>query len=76
MTIKEARVLIHKMYKHIHDDRVTCAKCEAIGYFKALEGQEVKSLVAALENSVEGKCIENLCQRCEALEQYERTIKK
>lgn len=32
MTVDGAKNLMHKLYHHIHDDEVLCAKCQAQGY--------------------------------------------
>jgi len=59
MTEKEARVLNHRMHKHIHDDRVLCAKCEAKGYIEAIEKAEevIKHLKAPYEDSCYQVCV-------------------
>ena len=41
MDEKNAKLLTHKFYGHIHDDRATCAPCIAIGYLEALEKGEL-----------------------------------
>ena len=37
MNEHHAKVLQHSMHKHIHNDEFICAKCEAVGYLRAIE---------------------------------------
>jgi hypothetical protein len=61
MDAKGARLIQHKMYRHIHDDRVTCSKCEGLGYLAALNGPEVKKLVKAIDDYLDEYGCENGC---------------
>jgi len=65
MKTKEARVLNHKMHKHIHDDRILCGKCEATGYLSAIEKAEL--VVEALKeaNGFINKIMESKGKHCE-----------
>ena len=54
MIERKAKVLQHKMYQHIHDDKVACAKCEAKGYLEAImKGDRIKNRLIEMKERID-----------------------